>query len=140
MSLKAVKYIDAAHFAVAEGRRAAELVAGRESVLAQTVRTVVGRVYALTFSVGDARDGCVGSMAVEAFAARAAARIPYESKGKGGYKRAVLRFTAVAERTNVVFQSSFYHTRDDGALCGPAVDDLLLVSVRATPPSTRRRL
>ncbi|KAH0468191.1 hypothetical protein IEQ34_003224 [Dendrobium chrysotoxum] len=140
VSLKAVKYIDTAHFAVAEGRRAVELVAGRESAIAQTVRTVVGRAYALTFAVGDARDGCVGSMVVEAFAARSSVKIPYESKGKGGYKRAVLRFTAVGERTNVVFQSSFYHTRDDGALCGPVIDDLFLVSVRAGPARISRRL
>ncbi|KAG0458018.1 hypothetical protein HPP92_023175 [Vanilla planifolia] len=135
-SLKAVKYIDAAHFAVPEGRRAVELVAGRESALAQTARTVVGRRYALTFVVGDAWDGCVGTMVVEAFAARASVRIPYVSKGEGGYKRAVLRFVAVAERTNVVFQSSFYHTRSDGALCGPVIDDVRLLSVRipAVPP------
>ncbi|XP_020586095.1 uncharacterized protein LOC110028539 [Phalaenopsis equestris] len=139
VSLKAVKYIDAAHFAVAEGRRAVELVAGRESAIAQTVRTVVGRKYALTFAVGDAGDGCVGSMAVEAFAARETVKIPYESKGNGGHKRAVLKFSAVGERTNVVFQSSFYHMRSDGALCGPVVDDVLLVSVRSVPASASAR-
>lgn len=132
-SLKAVKYIDAAHFSVPNGRRAVELVAGKESALAQTVRTIPGKVYALTFSVGDAANSCEGSMLVEAYAARGKVSVPYESKGSGGFKRGVLRFTAIAERTRVVFLSSFYHSKTDGSLCGPVVDDVMLVSVRRRP-------
>lgn len=43
-SLKAVKYIDSDHFTVPEGKRAVELVAGKESALAQVVFTTVGKV------------------------------------------------------------------------------------------------
>ncbi|CAA6671733.1 unnamed protein product [Spirodela intermedia] len=134
-SLKAVKYIDAAHFSVPQGQRAVELVAGRESALTQVVRTVPGKLYALSFAVGDASNACEGSMVVEAFGGGDTVKVPYQSKGKGGFKKAVLRFTAVEHRTRVMFFSTFYHTRSDdlSSLCGPVVDDVRLLSVRSSP-------
>ncbi|KAG5619050.1 hypothetical protein H5410_018874 [Solanum commersonii] len=131
-SLKAVKYIDAEHFTVPEGKRAIELVAGRESAIAQIVRTQKGKVYDLMFSVGDASNSCQGSMLIEAFAGNITLRVPYESAGKGGFKRAKLRFTTVTERTRVRFLSTYYHMKSDhsGSLCGPVVDDVRLVGVR----------
>ena len=129
-SLKAIKYIDSPHFSIPSGKRAVELVAGKESALAQVVRTIPNRVYTLTFSIGDAANSCEGSMLVEAYAAKGNVKVPYESKGSGGFKRGVLRFTAVSERTRVVFLSSFYHSKTDGSLCGPVIDDVMLVSVR----------
>ncbi|KAF8393265.1 hypothetical protein HHK36_021506 [Tetracentron sinense] len=131
-SLKAVKYIDSVHFSVPEGKRAVELVAGKESAIAQVARTIPGKVYTLTFAVGDASNSCEGSMVVEAFAGRDTIKVPYESKGKGGFKRAVLRFTAVATRTRIMFLSTFYTMRSDdfASLCGPVVDDVKLLSLR----------
>ncbi|XP_073042647.1 BIIDXI-like protein At5g11420 [Primulina eburnea] len=131
-SLKAVKYIDAAHFSVPHGQRAIELVGGRESAIAQVARTIVGKTYELTFAVGDASNSCEGSMIVEAFAGRDTLKVPYESKGTGGYKRAVLRFEAVSNRTRIMFLSTYYHMRRDdyASLCGPVVDDTKLLSVR----------
>lgn len=131
-SLKAVKYVDSDHFAVPEGRRAVELVAGRESAVSQAVLTVPGRAYVLTFAVGDAGDSCEGRMQVEAHAGRDSVRVPYESAGKGGSVRAELRFVAAAARTRVMFLSSYYATASDhsGSLCGPVVDDVKLLSVR----------
>nr|DAD27079.1 TPA_asm: hypothetical protein HUJ06_028547 [Nelumbo nucifera] len=131
-SLKAVKYIDAEHFSVPQGRRAVELVAGKESAIAQIARTIPGKVYTLTFAVGDANNKCEGSMVVEAFADRNTVKVPYESKGTGGFKRAVLRFTAVSTRTRIMFLSTFYTMRSDdmASLCGPVVDDVKLLSIR----------
>ncbi|XP_042495752.1 uncharacterized protein LOC122074849 [Macadamia integrifolia] len=131
-SLKAVKFIDAEHFAVPQGRRAVELVAGKESALTQVVRTIPGKVYALEFSVGDANNLCTGSLMVEAYAGRAILKVAYESQGKGGSKHAILRFTAVSTRTRVMFLSSYYTTRSDdmATLCGPVVDDVKLLGVR----------
>ncbi|CAK9154335.1 unnamed protein product [Ilex paraguariensis] len=131
-SLKAVKYIDLDHFSVPEGQRAVELVAGKESAIAQVVRTITGKTYELSFAVGDASNSCEGSMIVEAFAGRDTIKVPYESKGKGGYKRAVLRFVAISARTRIMFLSTFYHMRSDdfASLCGPVVDDVKLLSVR----------
>ncbi|CAN4115379.1 unnamed protein product [Withania somnifera] len=131
-SIKAVKYIDADHFTVPEGKRAVELVAGRESAIAQEVITKAGKIYDLIFSVGDANNSCEGSMLVEAFAGKVAVQVPYVSKGKGGFKRAKLRFTAMSRRTRVRFLNTYYHMKSDnsGSLCGPVVDDVRLVSVR----------
>lgn len=134
-SLKAVKYIDSDHFSVPQGRRAIELVAGRESAIAQVARTIAGKIYTLSFAVGDASNSCEGSMIVEAFAGKDTVKVPYESKGKGGFKRAVLKFVAVSNRTRITFYSTFYHMRSDdfSSLCGPVLDDVKLLSAR-TPP------
>ncbi|KAA8540458.1 hypothetical protein F0562_024623 [Nyssa sinensis] len=131
-SLKAVKYIDSEHFAVPEGKRAVELVAGKESAIAQVVKTTPGKVYDLAFAVGDANDSCEGSMMVEAFAGKVALQVPYESKGTGGFKRANLRFTAVTTHTRVRFLSTYYTMKSDnsGSLCGPVIDDVKLLGVR----------
>ncbi|KAL6584748.1 hypothetical protein OROMI_004037 [Orobanche minor] len=130
-SLKAVKYIDSNHFRVPEGKRAIELVAGRESVVAQIVKTAVGKFYELIFSVGDARNSCKGRMMIEATAGRGSAHVPYESKGNGGFKQAKLIFKAVSHRTVVRFLSLNYHMKSDnsGSLCGPVIDDVRLVSL-----------
>ncbi|CAI9114038.1 OLC1v1014657C1 [Oldenlandia corymbosa var. corymbosa] len=131
-SAKAVKYIDSDHFAVPEGQRAVELVAGRESAIAQVVRTNKGWWYDLVFSVGDAQNSCEGSMLIEAFAGMETLRVPYDSHGKGNFIKAKHRFRAVSSRTTVRFLSSYYHMKSDnsGALCGPVIDDVKLFSVR----------
>ncbi|CAI0444461.1 unnamed protein product [Linum tenue] len=92
-----------------------------KSAIAQVARTVPGTSYTLTFPVGDASNACAGSMLVEAFAGRDTLKVPYSSGGKGGFKRAVLRFVAVSTRTRIMFySSSFYHLRSDdfSSLCG----------------------
>ncbi|KAL8522331.1 hypothetical protein ACS0TY_012468 [Phlomoides rotata] len=131
-SLKAVKYIDSDHFRVPEGKRAVELVAGRESAIAQVVRTLPGKIYDLSFALGDAKNSCEGSMMVEAAAGKEIFQVPYESKGLGGFKRTKLRFKAISSRTRIRFLSSYYHMKSDnsGSLCGPMIDDVRLVSVR----------
>jgi hypothetical protein len=136
---KVVKYVDAPHHAVPHGARAVELVAGRECALLQEVVTVPGWSYRLSFSVGDAANGCKGSLAVEAYAARERLRVPYESLGTGGSKPAVLEFTAIANMTRVVFQSSDHLMTSNATLCGPVLDDVLLVRVRK-PAARRLRL
>lgn len=131
-SLKAVKYLDGAHFAVPQGRRAVELVAGKESAISQLVRTIPGRLYRLSFAVGDARNTCMGNMIVEAFAGRETVKVPFESNGAGTFKAATLAFTAIAPRTRVTFFSTFYTMRSDdfSTLCGPVIDQVKLFSVR----------
>ncbi|PUZ47803.1 hypothetical protein GQ55_7G195300 [Panicum hallii var. hallii] len=137
-STKSVKYLDAAHHAVPRGARAVELVSGVESALVQDVVTVPGRPYRLEFSAGDAGDGCAGSLAVQAYAARGSVKVAYQSQGKGGHTRGALEFTAIANRTRVVFVSTAYNVKADGTLCGPVVDDVSLVCTRE--PAARRLL
>ncbi|KAJ6747486.1 F17A17.37 PROTEIN [Salix koriyanagi] len=125
-SLKPVKYIDSKHFFVPKGLAAIELVAGRESAIAQVIRTIPNKFYNLTFTVGDAKNICHGSMMVEAFAARQTLKVPYVSQGKGGSKTASLRFQATSIRTRITFYSAYYHTKlhDFGDMCGPVLDDV----------------
>lgn len=129
-SLKAVKYIDSLHFFVPEGQRAVEIVGGKESVIAQTIRTQPGKLYALTFIVGDANNGCVGPLAIEAYAAKATIRVTYNSKGKGGFTRGKLVFRAEKRTTSIRFLSSLYTMTIDGSMCGPVLDDVKVLHVR----------
>ncbi|KAL4289781.1 hypothetical protein GQ457_14G005780 [Hibiscus cannabinus] len=125
-------YIDSEHYSVPDGKRAIELIGGKESAVAQIVKTTIGRTYALTFAVGDANNGCEGPMMVEAFAGRNTVKVSYNSKGKGGFKPAILKFRAESTRTRIMFYSTFYTMRGDnsGSLCGPVLDDVKLLSVR----------
>jgi hypothetical protein len=123
-SLKAVRFIDAAHFSVPAGQYAVELVAGRESAIAQDN---------LSFVVGDAKNGCHGSMLVEAFAGNVTQKVPFESVGNGGFKPASFRFVAAGVRTRVTFYSSYYHTKvsDGVSLCGPVLDQVKVQPLKA---------
>ncbi|KAJ8449850.1 hypothetical protein Cgig2_001506 [Carnegiea gigantea] len=128
-SMKPVKYIDSKHFFVPSGKAAIELVGGRESAIAQVIRTIPNKHYLLTFRVGDAKNGCHGSMVVEAFAAKDTVKAAYTSQGKGGFTTASLKFQAVSTRTRITFWSSYYHTRlgDLSYMCGPVLDDVKVV-------------
>ena len=130
-SLKAVKFIDSKHFNVPFGLAAVELVAGRESAIAQVLRTAPNKFYNLTFTVGDAKNGCHGSMMVEAFAAKDTLKVPFKSEGKGRFKTASFKFKALSPRTRITFYSSFYHTRIDdfGSLCGPVLDQVRVLPI-----------
>ncbi|XP_010937268.2 protein TEEBE [Elaeis guineensis] len=125
-SLKAVRFVDSAHFSVPVGQFAVELVAGRESAIAQVIRTIQYKYYNLTFVVGDAKNGCHGAMQVEAFAGNSTVSIAFLSHGKGGFKAASLKFMAISSRTRITFYSFHYHTRRDepGSLCGPVLDQV----------------
>ncbi|KAK7831415.1 hypothetical protein CFP56_027474, partial [Quercus suber] len=98
-SLKPVKYIDKKHFFVPSGLAAIELVAGRESAIAQIIRTVPNKFYNLTFTIGDAKNACHGSMMVEAFAAKETLKVPYESQARVQFRQ-----------TRITFFSAYYHT------------------------------
>ncbi|KMT15021.1 hypothetical protein BVRB_3g061470 [Beta vulgaris subsp. vulgaris] len=128
-SLKPVKYIDSTHFFVPSGYFAIELVGGRESAISQIIRTIPEKFYLLTFKVGDAKNGCHGSMLVEAFAAEENTKVSYDSQGKGGFTSASLKFQAISTRTRLTFWSSFYHTKFDDLthMCGPVLDDIRVV-------------
>ncbi|KAI3507558.1 hypothetical protein L1887_22546 [Cichorium endivia] len=130
-SLKPVKYIDSKHFQVPEGHAAIELVGGRETAISQIIRTVPKNLYKLSFTIGDAKNGCHGSMMVEAFAAKETLKVKFESLGKGGFKTASFKFHAISDRTRLTFFSAFYHTKlnDYGHFCGPLLDDVKVFPV-----------
>ncbi|KAI3782562.1 hypothetical protein L2E82_12613 [Cichorium intybus] len=131
-SLKPAKYIDSKHFMVPHGLGAIELVGGRETAIAQIIRTVPNKSYVLSFTIGDAGNDCHGSMMVEAFAGNGTVKVKFESRGKGDSKIATLKFKATSTRTRLTFYSAFYHTKlnDYGHFCGPVLDNVKVLSIR----------
>lgn len=125
-SNRAVRYIDSYHFSVPEGKRAVELLSGKEGIISQMVETAPNKPYRLTFSLGHAGDTCQQPLAVMAFAGDQAQNIHYMPNANATYQTAILNFTAKAERTRVAFYSVYYNTRSDdkSSLCGPVVDDV----------------
>ncbi|XWS18626.1 hypothetical protein CRYUN_Cryun32bG0061100 [Craigia yunnanensis] len=125
-SNRAVRYIDSNHYAVPEGKRAIELVSGKEGIISQMVETAPDKLYSLTFSLGHARDKCKEPLAVMAFAGDQARNFHYTPDSNSTFQIASVNFTAKAERTRIAFYSVYYNTRTDdmSSLCGPVVDDV----------------
>ncbi|KAL3522697.1 hypothetical protein ACH5RR_015531 [Cinchona calisaya] len=125
-SNRAVRYIDSYHFTVPGGKRAVELLSGKEGIISQMVQTKPNQRYKLIFSLGHAGDACKQPLAVMAFAGDQAQNIHYTPNSNTTFQSANLNFTAKAERTRVAFYSVYYNTRTDdmSSLCGPVVDDV----------------
>ena len=132
-SLKPVKYVDSKHFSIPSGLAAIELVAGRESAIAQIIRTIPNKSYNLTFTIGDAKNACQGSMMVEAFAGKETLQARYVSQGKGGFRTVSFKFQAISARTRITFYSAHYHTKlhDYGHMCGPVLDNVIVFPIRS---------
>lgn len=125
-SNRAVRYVDSNHFTVPEGKRAIELLSGKEGIISQMVQTKPNKPYRLSFSLGHAGDKCKQPLAVMAFAGDQAQNIHYTPNSNATFMTADVNFTAKAERTRVAFYSVYYNTRSDDltSLCGPVVDDV----------------
>ncbi|KAH6826218.1 choice-of-anchor C domain protein [Perilla frutescens var. hirtella] len=125
-SNRAVRYIDYYHFSVPGGKRAVELLSGKEGIISQMVETKPNKPYRLTFSLGQAGDACKQPLAVMAFAGDQAQNIHYTPNSNSTFQTANVNFTARADRTRVAFYSVYYNTRTDdmSSLCGPVVDDV----------------
>ncbi|KAL1834023.1 hypothetical protein ACET3Z_003674 [Daucus carota] len=125
-SNRAVRYIDSNHFTVPEGKRAIELLSGKEGIISQMVVTKPNKAYRMSFSLGHANDKCKQPLAVMAFAGDQAENIHYTPNSNATFQTADVNFTAKAERTRVAFYSVYYNTRSDDqtSLCGPVVDDV----------------
>ncbi|KAI3709883.1 hypothetical protein L2E82_39651 [Cichorium intybus] len=128
-SNRAVRYIDSNHFSVPGGKRALELLSGKEGIISQMVTTTPNKPYRMTFSLGHAGDMCKQPLAVMAFAGDQAENIHYAPNGNSTFQIVDVNFTAKAERTRVAFYSVYYNTRSDdmSSLCGPVVDDVAVV-------------
>lgn len=125
-SNRAVRYIDSNHYTVPQGKRAIELLSGKEGIISQMVATTPEKQYSLAFSVGSAGDSCLAPLALMAFAGDQAQNFHYAPTGNATSMPANLTFTARAERTRVAFYSVYYNTRSDdhSSLCGPVVDEV----------------
>ncbi|XP_042445147.1 uncharacterized protein LOC122030061 isoform X1 [Zingiber officinale] len=138
-SNRAVRYIDSNHFVVPQGKRAVELLSGKEGIISQMVETTPDKQYSLTFTVGAAGDSCQAPLAVMAFASDQAQNFHYAPTGNATSQLANITFTARAERTRIAFYSVYYNTRSDdhSSLCGPVVDDVRVWGVSSTVTLTR---
>lgn len=132
-SNRAVRYIDSYHFSVPQGKRAIELLSGKEGIIAQMVETKPEKDYTLSFALGHAGDKCKQPLAVMAFAGDQAKNIHYTPNSNSTFQTASVNFTAKAERTRIAFYSVYYNTRTDdmSSLCGPVVDDVQVWFSRA---------
>ncbi|KAG6423598.1 hypothetical protein SASPL_113999 [Salvia splendens] len=125
-SNRAVRYVDSNHFTVPGGKRAVELLSGKEGIISQMVETKPNKPYRLTFSLGQGGDACKQPLAVMVFAGDQAENIHYTPDSNSTFQTANVNFTSKAERTRVAFYSVYYNTRTDdlSSLCGPVVDDV----------------
>ncbi|KAJ0081538.1 hypothetical protein Patl1_10073 [Pistacia atlantica] len=125
-SNRAVRYIDSYHYAVPQGKRAIELLSGKEGIISQMVETSANKDYIMTFSLGHAGDKCKQPLAVMAFAGDQAQIVHYTPNSNSTFNSANLNFTSKADRTRIAFYSVYYNTRTDdlSSLCGPVVDDV----------------
>ncbi|CAH8253926.1 unnamed protein product [Arabidopsis lyrata] len=125
-SNRAVRFVDSDHFSVPGGKRAVELLSGKEGIISQMVETKADKPYTLTFSLGHAGDKCKEPLAIMAFAGDQAQNFHYMAQANSSFEKAGLNFTAKADRTRVAFYSVYYNTRTDdmSSLCGPVIDDV----------------
>ncbi|CAL9187163.1 protein BIIDXI-like isoform X1 [Musa acuminata AAA Group] len=134
-SNRAVRYVDSYHFDVPQGKRAIELLSGKEGIISQMVETTPEKQYNLTFTVGAAGDSCQTPLAVMAFAGDQAQNFHYSPTGNATHQPANITFTARAERTRIAFYSVYYNTRSDdrSSLCGPVVDEVRVWGISGSP-------
>ncbi|KAL9688812.1 hypothetical protein QQ045_033236 [Rhodiola kirilowii] len=125
-SNRAVRFIDSYHYSVPQGKRAVELLSGKEGIISQMVETKSDKEYTMTFNLGEAGDKCQLPLAVMAFAGDQAQTIHYTPNSNSSFQIASFNFTARADRSRVAFYSVYYNTRSDDktSLCGPVVDDI----------------
>lgn len=125
-SNRAVRFIDSDHFSVPEGKRAMELLSGKEGIISQMVETKANVPYKMSFSLGHAGDKCKEPLAVMAFAGDQAQNFHYTAEANSSFRVSELNFTAKADRTRIAFYSVYYNTRTDdmSSLCGPVIDDV----------------
>lgn len=125
-SNRAVRFIDSDHFSVPQGKRAVELLSGKEGIISQMVETKANAPYKMSFSLGHAGDKCKEPLAVMAFAGDQAQNFHYMAQANSSFEVSELNFTAKADRTRIAFYSVYYNTRTDdmSSLCGPVIDDV----------------
>lgn len=125
-SNRAVRYVDSYHFDVPQGKRAIELLSGKEGIISQMVETTPKKEYTLSFSMGQGGDKCKEPLAIMAFAGDQAQNYHYTPDSNSTFRREGLNFTAKADRTRIAFYSVYYNTQTDhmSSLCGPMLDDV----------------
>ncbi|CAH2072787.1 unnamed protein product [Thlaspi arvense] len=129
-----VRYIDSEHFHVPEGKAAIEILAGTAPSGIQTATrdTSEGSRYNLTFTLGDAKDACIGHFLVGVQAGSASQNFTLESNGTGSGEKFGLVFEADKAAAQISFTSYSVTRTQEDLLCGPVIDEVMVHSIGGT--------
>ncbi|XP_057774913.1 protein DUF642 L-GALACTONO-1,4-LACTONE-RESPONSIVE GENE 2-like [Salvia miltiorrhiza] len=119
-----IRYIDSGHYKVPGGRAAVELLSG--GVQKDFPSLPTANSYTLNFTVGDANDSCAADLVVHVRVGASVWEFRVKSNGTGSAFRHSVGFRA--EASSLVFYSYEETVSGDGALCGPVLDDVILVA------------
>lgn len=137
-----IRYIDSKHYFVPEGNAAIEMIAGRDSPTGiQTAKTLTdGSSYNLEFVLGDATDSCKGNFTIGVQAGSSAQNFTVQSKGTGSANKYSMTFKVESSPAPISFQSYTMVQNDDGVLCGPVIDGVLLRASSSHQSNSRNNL
>lgn len=127
--LGTVRYIDSKHYFVPEGNAAIEIITGESPTGIQAAKALTdGSSYNLEFVLGDANDSCKGNFIVGVQAGSSAQNFTVQSAGTGSANKYSMTFKAESSPAPISFQSYTIMQNDDGVLCGPVIDGVILRS------------
>ncbi|KAK4413218.1 hypothetical protein Salat_2734400 [Sesamum alatum] len=126
--LGTIKYIDSKHYKVPQGKAAVELLSGDPSGIQLDLKLPTTTTYTLNFTMGDGNDACVGDFVVYVQIGVDIHNFTMQSNGTGSATPRSVRFKADSSRETSVSFYSLNETRaGGGVLCGPVLDNIVLV-------------
>ncbi|KAL0364321.1 UNVERIFIED_CONTAM: hypothetical protein Sangu_0529700 [Sesamum angustifolium] len=127
--LGTIRYIDSKHYKVPQGKAAVELLSGAPSGIQVDLKLPTTLTsYMLNFTMGDANDSCVGDFILYVQTGVDVHNFTMRSNGTGSASRHSVRFKADPSRETSIRFYSFNETKaSDGVLCGPVLDNVVLV-------------
>ncbi|KAL0385364.1 UNVERIFIED_CONTAM: hypothetical protein Sradi_2930700 [Sesamum radiatum] len=127
--LGTIKYIDSKHYKVPQGKAAVELLSGAPSGIQVDLKLpTTSTSYTVNFTMGDANDSCVGDFIVYVQTGADVHNFTMRSNGTGSASRHSISFKAESSSETYIRFYSFNETRaSDGVLCGPVLDNIVLV-------------
>ncbi|GER38915.1 hypothetical protein STAS_15451 [Striga asiatica] len=122
-----VKYIEKKNYYVPLGNAAVEFVSRTSSGI-QTARELSRETnYKLEFSLGEANKSCSGDFTVGVVTGSSSRNFTIHSNGNGLAQKYSLDFQgAGAGPTQIGFESYSTGQREDGVICGPVIDGVVL--------------
>ncbi|CAA0825668.1 Protein of unknown function- DUF642 [Striga hermonthica] len=126
--LGTIKYIDSIHFKVPHGKAAIELLSGSPSGVQVDLNLATTLTYTLNFTLGDANDLCIGDLVLFLEIGPDVHNFVMSSYGRGSVYHHFVTFNARPSGvTSIVFYSMNETRTSDGVLCGPVLDNIVLV-------------
>ncbi|KAL0335975.1 UNVERIFIED_CONTAM: hypothetical protein Sradi_4809400 [Sesamum radiatum] len=127
--LGTIRYIDSKHYKVPQGKAAVELLSGAPSGIQVDLKLPTTLTsYTLNFTMGDTNDSCVGDFILYVQTGVDVHNFTMRSNGTGSASRHSVRFKAEPSRETSIRFYSFNETKaSDGVLCGPVLDNVVLV-------------